>query len=150
PVPSLITPFEMFILQLERQRQRSQEAAALWLASLGDGKRTLDHDEISALVIEHFSAYYDSLDKLIRACEHEPGFTEAVYHTARLALKAGFIRQGIELMDRLEPLMESCPEKRYYDRDLAELRDEEAPDALANLPPVAETPRRFKSPKVLN
>ncbi len=150
PVPSLITPFEMFILQLERQRQRSQDAAAIWLASLGDGTRTLDHEEITALIVEHYASYYESMDKLLNAAEQAPGFTEALYHIARLALKVGFIRQGMDLMNAIEPLMESSPEKRFYHRDLAELRDEETPAALSNLPPVATTAKRSKSLKVLN
>ena len=150
PVPSLITPFEMFILQLERQRQRSQDAAAIWLASMGDGTRTLDHEEITALIVDHYGSYYDSLDKLMAAAEQVPGFTEALYHTARLSLKVGFIRPGMELMNAIEPLMDNSPEKRFYHRDLAELRDEETPAALSNLPPIAPTAKRSKSLKVLN
>ena len=150
PVPSLITPFEMFVLQLEGQRQRSQQAAALWLASIGDGKRTLSHEEISELVADHFRSYYDSLDKLLEAAEAAPGFTEALYHTARLALKVGFIRRGMALMNAIGPLMENSPEKHFYDRDMAELREEELPAVMNKLPPVPPTAKRSKSLKVLN
>ncbi|MCG8416909.1 MAG: tetratricopeptide repeat protein [Proteobacteria bacterium] len=150
PVPSMIAPFEMFMLQLERQRQRSQEAAALWLASMGDGKRTLGHDEIAALITDYFSSYYDSLDRLLAAAERAPSFTDALYHTARLALKVGFIRQGFQLMSRLEPLMENHPEKPYYERDLAELHGTDVPVVIEDLAPVTATARRSRSLKVLS
>jgi hypothetical protein len=139
-VPSMITPFELLVLQLERQRRISDRAAAVWLASLGN--QTLDHDQILDLVIAHFSAYYASLEKMCAAVEREPGFAEALYHVARLALKVGFIDQGRKLFEAIEPLMDSTPEAFYYERDLAQLRDEEEP--VAWLPTVKAGKRSIK------
>jgi hypothetical protein len=85
-------------------------------------------------VTSHFSSYYDSLEKMCRAVEAEPGFAEALYHTARLAVKVGFVDLGRRLFEAIEPLMEATPELFYYERDLAQLRDEDEP--VAWLPTV--------------
>jgi hypothetical protein len=122
PIPSLVTPFELLVLQLEKQRRVSDKAAAVWLASLGN--TSLDHDQIVELVVAHFDSYFSSLEKLCDAVEAAPGFAEALYHLARLTIKVGFIELGRKLFDAIEPLMDENPERFYYDRDISQLRDE--------------------------
>jgi len=145
PIPSLVTPFELLVLQLEKQRRVSDKAAAVWLASLGD--QSLDHDEIVELVVAHFSSYFGSLEKLCAAVEAEPGFAEALYHLARLTIKVGFVELGHKLFDAIEPLMDQNPERFYFDRDLAQLRDED--EDVAWLPTVDNAGGRRIKLKVL-
>ncbi len=148
PVPSMITPFEMFVLQLERQRRSSDKAAAVWLAGIGND--TLGHDDILTLVTEHFGSYYDALERTLSAAEAEPGFADALYHTARLALKVGFLDEGRTLMDRIEPLMADSLEERYYRRDIGTLRDETVSAQVSSLPTIADGARRSSKLRVLN
>ena len=148
PVPSMITPFEMFVLQLERQRRSSDKAASVWLAGMGN--ETMDHDDILSLVTEHFGSYYDSLEKLLSATEAEPGFAEALYHVARLSLKVGFLSEGRALFDAIEPLMVDSTEREFYRRDIATLRDEAVSSQVASLPTIAEGAKRSTKLRVLN
>lgn len=150
----LITPFELFILQLEKQRRRSRKDVSAWIASAskaaGAGITTIsntrnadsstdvsiDHNDIVALVAEHFSAYYDCLEKFVAAVETVPGFSDALYHTARLALKAGFTDEGTALMTKIAPLMDASPEKSAYTRDLSQLRGRGADFMSSRAAPV--------------
>jgi tetratricopeptide (TPR) repeat protein len=147
PAPLMITPFEVFVLQLERQRQVSARAAAVWLAGLGD--HTLDHDRILAVVTEHFTGYYAALADLLEAVELAPGFAEALYHLGRLALKVGFVAEGYALLEAVEPLMEGCVERQRYQRDLAQLRDGELAAQVAALPAIGDSARRSPELRVL-
>jgi hypothetical protein len=147
PIPSLITPFEMFVLQLERQRQQSDRAASVWLAGMGN--ETLGHDRILAVVTEHFGSYYDVLDGLVRAAEAQPGFGEALYHAARVALKVGFIAEGRALLDRIEPLLAGTGARQYYDRDMAQLRDDTVAAQVSDMPAIGASARRSPKLKVL-
>jgi hypothetical protein len=148
PVPSMITPFEMFILQLERQRRLSDRAASIWLAGIGDN--TLTHDDILTLVTTHFGSYFDALERFMCAVEREPQFADALYHTARMVLKVGFIDEGRALFDRIEPLMESSVERTTYRRDLAALRDENVSAEVSSLPSISAQAKRSTKLKVLN
>jgi hypothetical protein len=156
----IITPFELFILQLRQQRSRKAALAVAAARSTGArGARPIEPHELDALLSDHFSAYYDCLEKLVTAVESEPGFSDALYHTARLALKAGFTDEGLALMRKIAPLMDASPERSSYARDLRRLRGEmpelvSAPTAqtgqTAHLPAVGPGASRDSSPKMLN
>jgi hypothetical protein len=148
----VITPFELFILQL--RRQRSDKAGAITVAPRdAEGARPIQPHEITTLLAEHFSAYYDCLEKLVAAVESEPGFSDALYHTARLALKAGFTDEGLALMRKIAPLMDGSPERSSYARDLRQLgghAPELASVQIAHLPADFASARRDSRPKMLN
>jgi hypothetical protein len=156
----VITPFELFILQLRQRRSRKAALAVAAARATGAGNaRPIEPHELDALLSDHFSAYYDCLEKLMTAVESEPGFSDALYHTARLALKAGFTDEGLALMRKIAPLMDASPERSSYARDLRRLRGQmpelvstqSVKAAPAAHPPVA-VPRaaRDSSPKMLN
>jgi tetratricopeptide (TPR) repeat protein len=148
PVPALITPFELFVLQLEQQRRQSPRAASVWLAGLS--RDTLDAEQILALVTEHFSAYYDALEWLLEAAEAHPGFADALYHVARLSIKVGFIAEGRELFDRLEPLAADADDQAFFRRDLAQLRDEQVAAQVSIVPAISAHARRSSRLRVLS
>ena len=149
-VSPLITRFEMFILQLEQQRRVSEQAAAVWLASAAGESHTLSHDQIRELVVGHFTAYYDALACFVDAAREHPGFADALYHAARLALKVGFIEEGRGLLEAVEPLMAGSGERVFYQRDLAALRDEPELLTARAQPEIGVKAVRAKSLKVLN
>jgi hypothetical protein len=131
----LITPFELFMLELDRQHRRPRKAFTEWLqtTSSDPGKSTANHNEVVALLTQHFSAYYDCLDKLVSAVQREPAFTDALYHLARMALKVGLIREGQAMMEKIEPLMFASTEKLDYERDLSHLRADETAALISAL-----------------
>lgn len=147
----LITPFELFMLELNRQHKRPRKAFAEWLeATTSDpSKQSANHNEVVALLTQHFSAYYDCLDKLISAVQSEPAFTDALYHLARMALKVGLVAEGQALMEKIEPLMFSSPEKPDYERDLSHLRTDKTALLMSSLVSPS-TGRRASRPEMLD
>ena len=139
----LITPFEMFMLELDRQRKQPEKAFSSWLDSTSsdpDQERP-DRADIVSLLTEHFSAYYDCLDKLVSAVQREPAFTDALYHLARMAIKVGLVAEGMALMEKIEPLMFASPERHCYDRDLSKLRTDKSSPMPASLESQLNAPR---------
>ena len=131
----LITPFELFMLELDRQHKRPKKAFAAWLeATTSDpDKQSANHNEVVALLTQHFTAYYDCLDKLVSAVQCEPAFTDALYHLARMAFKVGLVTEGKQLMEKIEPLMFASPEKLDYERDLSHLRTDRTANLMSSL-----------------
>jgi hypothetical protein len=132
-IPPLITPLEALVAQLERHRRSSSRATDLWLASgpsTGGGgqsgarptDRTLNPDQLSQILVEHYSSYFESLSLLLSAAQAEPSFGDALYHAARLALKIGLIDEGRTLLEKIEPLMGDSLDREAYQADLAEIR----------------------------
>jgi hypothetical protein len=117
-LPSIIEPIDLLVLQLERQRRAGRSQAALWLA--GAGQHTLAPDDIAALVADHFGTYQRQLGMLLDACEQDPGFGEALFWAARLALKLGF-EAGHDLLAAAEPHLHESPELSRYQRERREL-----------------------------
>lgn len=124
----LITPYEAFVLELDRRRGRPKKARELWLSVMHKPATSPGAElaDISSHLCKHFAGYYDCLDKLLLAVEGEPAFTDALYHLARMALKAGFRAEGRALMEKIEPLMYASTEKRFYERDISRLRADAA------------------------
>lgn len=144
PLPSMVSPLEVLILSLERQRQLVDSGSGVWIPGHGQ----LGDAEITELVTEHFDRYYATTEKLCDAVEKVPGFACALYHLARMSLKIGVVELGRQLFDAVEPLMESSPEKPFYDRDIAQLRDQTS-SLVSPLPKLAGTARRADKLKVL-
>jgi hypothetical protein len=143
PQPSLLTPFDLLILQLARERRAPGGASAVWLA--GPGGRSLDRDDISALVAGHVATCCDALDRLLAAVERAPAFGAAHHHLARAALKLGFVDEGRALLEAIDPLIADGADRRGYERDRAELRGDAAP--AADAPPIGSDARR--SPRLV-
>jgi hypothetical protein len=138
-VPPLVTPFDRFVLKLARQQQVAPADAAVWLAGAESGgepghSTTLDPETVKLLVQQHHEAGAKSLELLLCAAERAPGSAELVYHAARRALQTGFVPEGRQLIDRLEPLMTESPEREAYLRDRADL------DGRVDLPPEPPPP----------
>jgi len=85
---------------------------------------------------------------LLSAATEVPGFADALYHTARMALKVGFAERGRKLFEAVEPLMESSPDRREYRRDLAQIRGDES-SAISPLPKLTGTAKRSDKLRVL-
>jgi hypothetical protein len=144
PLPSMVSPLEVLILSLERQRRLVDSGSGVWIPGHGE----LDDAQITAMVTEHFDRYYATTEKLLDAVEAVPGFAGALYHLARMTLKIGFVELGRQLFEAIEPLMEASPDKPYYDRDIAQLR-EDASSLVSPLPKLAGTAKRADKLKVL-
>jgi hypothetical protein len=144
PLPSMVSPLEVLILSVERQRRLGDSGSGVWIPGSGQ----LDDKQITELVTEHFDRYYATTEKLLDAVEAVPGFAGALYHLARMTLKIGFVELGRELFDAIEPLMDASPEKPYYERDIAQLR-EETSSLVSPLPKLEGTARRADKLRVL-
>lgn len=143
----LLTPFERFMLELDRQRRLPKKVFVHWLSFTKDspGRISVDNEDVLALMNKHFSGYYDCLDKLVAAVEREPAFTDALYHLARMALRVGFVDQWKQLMVKLEPLMDASTEKRFYDQDLTQLREDTNGSLAAFIPSKMGENRSLRS-----
>jgi hypothetical protein len=153
-VPPLVTPFDRFVLKLARQQQVAPADAAVWLAGAEGGPgagsgSTLDAETIATLVTEHREAGLRSLELLVAAAERSPGSAELVYHAARRALQTGFVGEGRVLMERLEPLMATAPDREAYERDRADLegRVDLPPEPV--MPPTPEGAKRSSRLRIL-
>lgn len=152
---TLLTPLDTLILQFQRSGKPRAELAPTDHAATPLG---LDKADVIALVSDHFSAYYTCLDKLASAVEREPAFSDALYHTARMALQVGFLDEGLALMIEIAPLMESSPERHFYERDMAHLYREgmrRHATGFMGIPRISYLPgihagKRSSGPKVLN
>ena len=144
PLPSMVTPLEVLILSLERQRKLADSGSGVWIPGHGE----IGDDEITAMVTEHFDRYYATTEKLLDAVEELPGFASALYHLARMALKIGAVELGRKLFEAIEPLMDSSPDKPYFERDIAQLR-EETSSLVSPLPKLTGTAKRSDKLKVL-
>lgn len=144
PLPSMVSPLELLILSLERQRKLVDSGSGVWIPGHGE----LDDEQITAMVSEHFDRYYATTEKLLDAVEAIPGFAGALYHLARMTLKIGFVELGRELFDAIEPLMSSSPDRPFFERDIGQLREEKS-SLVSPLPKLTGTAKRADKLKVL-
>jgi hypothetical protein len=144
PLPSMVSPLEVLILSLERQRRLGDAGSGVWIP----GKGQISDEQIAKMVTVHLTRYYDALEELLRAARAIPGFAGALYHCARMALKVGFVDEGRRLFDAIEPLMTGSPEKPFYERDLAQLREEKS-SLVSPLPKLEGTARRASKLRVI-
>lgn len=61
------------------------------------------------------------LERLINTVEKDPNFGDAAYHLGRLALALGLKEEGRLLLKKVEPLMETSPERTGFATDLNRL-----------------------------
>ncbi len=144
PIPNMITPIELLLLSFEKQRSLGGAGSGVWLPEHGQ----ISDEEIAAMVATHFAIYYESIEGLIAAATEVRGFSDALYHVARMALKIGFAERGRALFGAIEPLMESSPDRREYRRDVAQLHGDQS-SVVSPLPKLTGTAKRSGKLRVL-
>ncbi len=142
PIPPLVTTGDLAVVTLGRGR-----GGAAWLT--GTAEVQLSATEVKAAMAEHREVTARCLERALVALEREPGFADAAYLVARLAVKAGFVKEATALFDAIAPRMVGRPEIEWFERDRADLADPEAAVKAAKTKPVSATAKRSRSLKVL-
>ena len=145
PVPPLITPGDLAIVTLA-----GAKGGAAWLS--GAEEAQVSPEDVSAAMAQHRAATAAGLAMALDALEHAPGFADAAYLAARLAVKAGALREARALFAAVAGRMTGRPDADSFARDLADLDDPSGAVAAALQPPkapVAPTAKRSRSLKVL-
>jgi hypothetical protein len=141
-VPPLVTTADIAVLTLASGR-----GAATWLQ--GATEMQLSSAQARAAIGEHRDVTARCLARGLDALERLPGFTDAAYLVARLAVKAGLLVQARGLFDALATRMDGRPDRDAFERDRRDLADPAAAVAAAKARPVAPTAKRSRSLKVL-
>jgi hypothetical protein len=142
PIPPLVTTGDLAVVTLGRGR-----GGAAWLT--GTAEVQLSAAEVKAAMAEHREVTARCLERALVALEREPGFVDAAYLVARLAVKAGFVTEATALFDAIAPRMIGRPEVEWFERDRSDLADPEAAVKAAKTKPVSATAKRSRSLKVL-
>jgi hypothetical protein len=142
-VPPLVTTADLAVVTLASGR-----GAATWLQ--GTTEVQLSANQARAAITEHRELTARCLAKALEALEAQPGFADAAYLVARLAVKAGLIEQGRALFDALVPRMQGRPERDAFERDRKDLADPANAVAAAKQPPLPGPAKRSRSLKVLS
>ena len=141
-LPPLITTADLAIMTLARGR-----GSAAWLQGAQDVQ--LSAEQVRAAVAEHRELTARCLGLALDALAAAPGFAEAGYLVARLAIKAGALAAGRAMFDAVAPRMVGRPEAEGLDRDRRDLDDPDAAVAAAKQPPVPESAKRSRRLRVL-
>ena len=141
-VPPLITAADIAVVTLGRGR-----GGAAWLT--GGGDTQLSAAEVKAAVGEHREITARCLEGALAALALQPGFADAAYLVARLAVKAGFVDEAASLFDAIAPRMVGRPEVEAFDRDRRDLVDPSTAVANARIKPAAPSAKRSRSLNVL-
>lgn len=143
PIPPLVTTADLAVVTLASGR-----GAATWLK--GTTEVELSAGQARAAVAEHRELTARCLAQGLDALESGPGFADAAYFVARLAVKAGLLEQGRALFDALAPRMQGRPELDAFERDRKDLADPASAVAAAKQPPLPGAAKRSRSLKVLS
>ena len=142
-VPALITTADLAVVTLASGR-----GAATWLKGTSDVE--LSAAQARAAIGEHRDVTARCLARALDALESAPGFADAAYLVARLAVKAGMLAEARALFDVLAPRMTGRPDAEAFERDRKDLADPAAAVAAAKTPPPpSPTAKRSRSLKVL-
>jgi hypothetical protein len=142
PVPPLITTGDMAVVTLGRSR-----GGAAWLTGSTDAH--LSSSDVKAAVAEHREITARCLQQALGALDDQPGFVDAAYLVARLAVKAGFLEEATALFDAIAPRIAGRPDADWFERDRNDLANPSAAMAAAKVKPVSPTAKRSRSLKVL-
>jgi hypothetical protein len=143
PVPSIVTTADLAVVTLATGRG----SGATWLSGSADVQ--LSAGEVRAAIAEHRETTARCLVRALNALELAPGFADAAYLVARLAIKAGFVPGGRTMFEALAPRMVGRPDVASFERDRKDLEDPQAAVSAARTKPVAPTAKRSRSLKVL-
>jgi hypothetical protein len=144
-VPPLVTAGDLAIVTLA-----GAKGGAAWLAGAADAQ--VSPAEVSAAMAEHRTATARALGRALDALDAAPGFADAGYLAARLAVKAGALAEARALFAALASRMAGRPDGDSFARDVADLDDPSGAVAAALAPPkapIAATAKRSRSLKVL-
>jgi len=143
PVPSLITTADLAVVTLASGR-----GAATWLK--GTSEVQLSSAQARAAIAEHRALTARCLARALDALAAAPGFADAAYLVARLAVKAGLLAPARALFDALAPRMQGRPDADAFERDRKDLADPATAVAAAKTQPLPSTAKRSRSLKVLS
>jgi hypothetical protein len=147
-VPPLVTTADLAIVTLASGR-----GAATWLTGATDVQ--LSADQVRAAIAEHREITARCLAGAAAALEAAPGFTDAAYLAARLAVKAGLLPTARALFAAIAPRIAGRPDADAFERDRRDLEDPAGAVAAAKSPPPPPAPtsgtaKRSKSLRVLS
>jgi hypothetical protein len=128
-VPPLITTGDLAVVTLGRGR-----GGAAWLTGATDVQ--LSAAQVLAAIAEHREVTARCLAGALDALDVAPGFADAAYLAARLAIKAGLVAEARALFDALTPRMLGRPDADAFERDLADLADPTRAVAAAREKPL--------------
>lgn len=144
PVPPLVTTADLAVVTLASGR-----GGATWLKGASD--TALSAAQARAAIAEHREITARCLAGALDALAAAPGFADAAYLVARLAVKAGLIEPARALFDALAARMAGRPDADAFARDRHDLADPASAVAAAKQPPPpAPTAKRSRSLKVLS
>ncbi|MDQ3364200.1 MAG: hypothetical protein M3680_02060, partial [Myxococcota bacterium] len=141
-MPALVTTADLAVVTLASGR-----GAATWLK--GTSEAELSAAQARAAIGEHRTITARCLAGALAALEAAPGFTDAAYLVARLAVKAGLLAPAIALFDVIAPRIAGRPDADVFDRDRKDLADPATAVAAAKTPPLPGAAKRSRSLKVL-
>jgi hypothetical protein len=141
-LPALVTAGDLAIVTLARGR-----GAGAWLPSVAGGE--LSPEQVGAAVGEHREITARCLACALDALDAEPGFVDAAYLAARLAIKAGAIAEGRAMFAALVSRMAGRPDADAFARDRADLDDPAGAVAAATKQPVEPSAKRSRRLRVL-
>jgi len=143
PIPPLITTADLAVVTLASGR-----GAATWLKGTSDVE--LSSAQARAAIAEHRELTARCLARGLEALETAPGFADAAYLVARLAVKAGLLAPARALFDALAPRMHGRPDADAFERDHKDLEDPSTAVAAAKTQPLPGKAKRSRSLKVLS
>jgi hypothetical protein len=141
-IPPLVTTADLAVMTLARGR-----GSAAWLQ--GAEEVNLSADQVRGAVAEHRSVTARCLGEALVALSLAPGWADAAYLVARLAVKAGLLEAGRDLFAAIAPRIAGRPDAEAFARDQRDLADPEGAVAAAKRAPVAEAAVRSRSLRVL-
>jgi hypothetical protein len=115
-VPPLITTGDLAVVTLARGR-----GGAAWLAGATDVQ--LSAAQVGAAIAEHREVTAWCLAGALDALDRAPGFADAAYLAARLAVKAGLVAGARQLFEAVAPRMLGRPDAAAFERDRRDLAD---------------------------
>jgi len=140
-VPPLITTGDLAVVTLGRGR-----GSAAWLAGATDVQ--LSAAQVQAAIAEHREVTARCLSGALDALDLTPGFADAGYLAARLAVKAGLLGHARALFEALAPRMIGRPDADAFERDRKDLADPARAVAAAREKPL-DKGQRSRSLRVL-
>ena len=144
-MPPLVTTADLAIVTLAGGR-----GASAWLTGSTDVQ--LSAEQVRAAISEHRELTARCLAGALEALEAAPGFTDAAYLVARLAVKAGLLPAARALFDAIAPRIVGRPDADAFARDRRDLDDPASAVAAAKLapPPASDKAKRSKRLRVLS
>jgi hypothetical protein len=143
PVPPLVTTADLAVVTLASGR-----GAATWLKGTTDVE--LSATQARTAIAEHRELTARCLARALEALEAAPGFADAAYLVARLAVKAGLLAPARALFEAAALRMAGRPDADAFERDRKDLADPAGAVAAAKTPPLPGKAKRSRSLKVIS